>query len=260
MAAAPPGVVAYQALAPQFPLVVPGDDLAALVVDALAVHGLALRPDDIVVLAQKVVSKAEGRLVDLAGVRPSSEAVELAARVLKDARMVELVLRESVRVVRAFPHVLIVEHKRGWIMANAGIDRSNVAGPDDGEWALLLPDDPDASAAALRCALAQRTGVAPGVVINDSFGRPWRQGTTGTAIGAAGIPSLLDLRGRMDLQGRRLETTVVGLADEIAAAASLLMGQAAEGRPVVVLRGTSWQAPASPAAAVIRPAAEDAFR
>ncbi len=250
----------YQAVAPRFPAVLPGDDLPSLIIDALAARGLEPRDGDVIVLAQKIVSKAEGRLVNLASVEPGAEALALAARVLKDSRMVELVLRESVRVVRALPNLLIVEHRLGLIMANAGIDRSNVSGPAPGEWALLLPEDPDASAARLRDAMAKRTGAALGIVINDSFGRPWRQGSTGTAIGAAGIPSLIDLRGRPDLFGRQLEVTLVAVADEIAAAASLLMGQADEGRPIVLLRGLSWQAPLSPAGAIIRPSAEDAFR
>jgi len=255
-----PETSGYQAVSPPFPRVSPGDDLAGLILESFAGVGISLRAGDVLVLAQKIVSKAEGRLVDLETVEPSAEARELASRVLKDPRMVELVLRESVRVVRALPNVLIVEDRRGMVMANAGIDRSNVVGPGAGEWALLLPENPDASATAIREDIERRAQVAPAVVINDSFGRPWRQGTTGTAIGAAGLPALLDLRGRPDLFGRQLETTVVGFADEIAAAASLLMGQADEGRPVVLIRGLSWSAAALPAAAVIRPSAQDAFR
>lgn len=250
----------FQAIAPPFPAVVPGDDLADLAIAALAAEAIAPAAGDVLVVAQKIVSKAEHRLVNLAQIEPSDEAVRLAPQVRKDPRVVELVLRESVRVVRALPNALIVEHRLGMIMANAGVDQSNVGGSEDGDWALLLPEDPDASAARLREAIRQRTGVAPAVVINDSFGRPWRLGTVGTAIGAAGLPSLLDLRGKPDLFGRRLEVTVVGLADEVAAAASLLMGQADEGRPVVLLRGLSWDAPAAPARNILRPGAEDAFR
>ncbi|GLK73913.1 coenzyme F420-0:L-glutamate ligase [Ancylobacter dichloromethanicus] len=244
---------------PDFPLVAQGDDLAHLILEGVARAGLELRDGDVVVLAQKIVSKAEGRLVDLAGVEPSPEARALAAQVLKDPRLVELVLRESRRVVRARPHVLIVEHRLGLIMANAGIDQSNV---DAGgrEVALLLPQDPDASAHGLHARLRETCGAAVGVVINDSFGRPWRRGTTGIAIGAAGLPALVDRRGEPDLFGRPLQVTMIGFADEIAASASLLMGPADEGRPVVVVRGLQWNAPMGPAADLIRPEAEDLFR
>ncbi|WP_428028953.1 coenzyme F420-0:L-glutamate ligase [Ancylobacter sp.] len=244
---------------PGFPLVVPGDDLAGLVAEGVARAGQRLQDGDVVVLAQKIVSKAEGRRVDLAGVEPSPEARALAAQVLKDPRLVELVLRESRRVVRARPHVLIVEHRLGLIMANAGIDQSNVAA-GGGEVALLLPQDPDASAQALRARLGEISGAEIGVVINDSFGRPWRRGTTGIAIGSAGLPALVDRRGEPDLFGRALQVTMIGFADEIAAAASLLMGQADEGRPAVLMRGLCWSAPASPASELIRPEAEDLFR
>lgn len=237
------------------PLVVPGDDLAALVGEALARADLVPRDGDVLVLAQKIVSKAEGRRVALADVEPSEQARALAAEVGKDPRLVELVLRESVRVVRARPHVLIVEHRLGLIMANAGIDQSNV----EPGFALLLPDDPDASAARLRARFAPE-GMRFGVVINDSFGRPWRRGTTGVAIGAAGLPALVDRRGEADLFGRPLQVTMIALADEIAASASLLMGPAAEGRPAVLLRGLDWTAPESAASALIRPANEDLFR
>lgn len=237
------------------PLVAPGDDLAALVGEALARGGLAVREGDVLVLAQKIVSKAEGRRVALADVTPSMEAQRVAEEVRKDPRLVELVLRESVRVVRAAPNVLIVEHTLGPIMANAGIDQSNV----EPGFALLLPADPDASAARLRARLAPE-GMRFGVVINDSFGRPWRRGTTGVAIGAAGLPALVDRRGEADLFGRPLQVTMIALADEIAACASLLMGPAAESRPAVLLRGLDWTAPESAASTLIRPANEDLFR
>jgi coenzyme F420-0:L-glutamate ligase/coenzyme F420-1:gamma-L-glutamate ligase len=237
------------------PLIEPGDDLAALIGEALARAGLVLREGDVLVLAQKIVSKAEGRLVRLDGVAPSQEAQALAVQVGKDPRLVELILRESVRVVRAGPNVLIVEHRLGLTMANAGIDQSNV----EPGYALLLPEDPDASAARLRARLAPE-GLRFGVVINDSFGRPWRRGTTGVAIGAAGLPALVDRRGEADLFGRPLQVTMIALADEIAASASLLMGPAAEGRPAVLLRGLDWAAPESPAGALIRPPKEDLFR
>ena len=223
-------------------------------------------------LAQKIVSKAEGRSIELAKVKPSQKAVELAkvkpsdravalaAEVQKDPRLVELILSESVRVVRSRPNVLIVEHKRGWVMANAGIDQSNV-GPTDGvERALLLPVDPDGSANRIRTRLGELLGTAPAVIITDSFGRAWRRGTQGIAIGAAGLPALLDLRGNPDLFGRTLQVSISGFADEIAAAASLVQGQGDEAQPAILVRGLTWSAPDNPASELVRPAAEDMFR
>ena len=245
---------------PGIPMIKAGDDLAALIADGLARGGFTPRDKDVVVIAQKVVSKAEGRAVDLATVTPSARAVELAREVQKDPRLVELILSESVRVVRSRPNVLIVEHRLGFVMANAGIDQSNVAAPDGPQVALLLPVDPDGSAAALRERLSARFGAAPAVVITDSFGRAWRRGTAGVAIGAAGLPALLDLRGNPDLFGRALQVSISGFADEIAAAASLVMGQGNEAQPVVLIRGLAWTAPSNPAAELVRPAAEDMFR
>jgi coenzyme F420-0:L-glutamate ligase/coenzyme F420-1:gamma-L-glutamate ligase len=245
---------------PDFPLVTSGDDLAALTAAALTRGALQLRSGDVLVFAQKVISKAEGRRIDLAAVVPGAEAVELSQIVQKNPRLVELVLRESRRVVRAAKDVLIVEDRRGLIMANAGIDQSNVADPASGEFALLLPEDPDASAARLRDQLHALTGLAPGVVISDSFGRPWRMGTVGVAIGCAGLAATRDLRGNTDMFGRPLRVTVVGHADEIASAASIVMGQANEARPVVLVRGLSTQSPHQPAAALIRPPQQDLFR
>jgi coenzyme F420-0:L-glutamate ligase/coenzyme F420-1:gamma-L-glutamate ligase len=245
---------------PDFPQVSSGDDLAALTAGALARAGLQLYADDVLVFAQKVISKAEGRRIDLATVVPSPKALELAQTVQKDPRLVELVLRESRRVVRFAKDVLIVEHRLGLIMANAGIDQSNVADPATGEFALLLPEDPDASAARLRGRLGTLTGREPGVVISDSFGRPWRVGTVGVAIGCAGFPATLDLRGQLDLFGRPLRVTVVGHADEIASAASVLMGQASEALPVILVRGLALRAVHQPAAALIRPPQQDLFR
>jgi len=245
---------------PDFPKVESGDDVAALTASALAGGGLVLRTDDVLVFAQKVISKAEGRRIDLATVVPSAAALELAHTVQKDPRLVELVLSESRRVVRCARDVLIVEHRLGLIMANAGIDQSNVADPAGGEFALLLPEDPDASAARLRDRLRTLTGSEPGVVISDSFGRPWRVGTVGVAIGCAGFPATLDLRGQTDLFGRPLRVTVVGHADEIASAASVLMGQASEARPVILVRGVPSRTPHQPAAALIRPPQQDLFR
>ncbi len=248
------GAVDLRAL-PGIPMVKLGDDLATLIGEGLARAGLELRLGDVIVVAQKIVSKAEGRTVDLASVTPSARAIELAAEVMKDPRLVELILSESVRVVRSRPNVLIVEHRLGFVMANAGIDQSNVAPQDGVERALLLPLDPDGSAEALRSKLS-----ASAVVIIDSFGRAWRRGTVGIAIGAAGLPALLDLRGNPDLFGRILQVSISGFADEIAAAASLVMGQGDEAQPVVLVRGLTWSAPANPAAELVRPAAEDMFR
>ncbi len=242
------------------PLVGEGDDLAALVEGGLRSSGLALEPGDILAVAQKIVSKAEGRLVRLASVTPGPEALELARVVDKDPRVVELVLRESTSVLRAVPGVLVVETRHGIVMANAGIDHSNVGpgepdelpgpggagrqGPEGGKTrcpeddrVLLLPRDPDASAARLREALRSRTGVAPGVIVSDSVGRAWREGTVGLAIGVSGLPARVDLRGGRDLFGRELRVSEVGFADELASAANLVMGEGAEGRPVALLRG-----------------------
>jgi len=245
---------------PDFPRILPGDDLAGLVVSSLARTSLELQRGDVLVFAQKIVSKAEGRCIDLRSVDPGPKALEVAQTVQKDPRLVELVLRESRRIVRMARDVLIVEHRLGLIMANAGIDQSNVAEPGSGEFALLLPEAPDVSASRLRERLAELTGCAPGVVISDSFGRPWRMGTVGVAIGCAGIAAAADLRGQADLFGRSLKVTVVGHADEVASAASIVMGQANESRPVVLVRGLPDRGPHQPAAALIRPAGQDLFR
>ena len=242
------------------PLIKAGDDLVALIASSLKLNGVEPRAQDVLVVAQKIVSKAEGRMVDLATVQPSARARALAADVDKDPRLVEVILSESVRVVRARRNVLIVEHRLGFIMANAGVDQSNVAPEDGSAHVLLLPENPDRSAETLRRGLARLTGIDLAVVINDSFGRPWRQGTAGVAIGVAGLPALIDLRGRPDLFGRKLEVSVIGFADEIAAAASLVMGQADEAAPVVLIRGLRWSAPESTAASIIRSPNEDLFR
>jgi coenzyme F420-0:L-glutamate ligase/coenzyme F420-1:gamma-L-glutamate ligase len=244
-----------------------GDDLTALILDALAAAELTLEAGDVLVVAQKVVSKAEGRLVHLDDVEPPAEALALAEETAKDPRLVELILRESTEVVRrrpspapGVPGVVVVANRRGWVHANAGIDQSNVVPGEPGAWALLLPEDPDASAARLRAALAERTGIAAGVVINDSAGRAWRVGTCGIALGSAGVTAVDDLRGHPDLFGRRLEVSVVGRADEIAAAGSLVMGQADEATPVVLLRGLPAEDSTQTAAELIRPADQDLFR
>ena len=245
---------------PGIPRIAKDDDLVALIGEGLARGGIVPRGGDVFVLTQKIVSKAEGRMVDLATVKPSTEAIELAGKVQKDPRLVELILSESVRVVRTRPGVLIVEHRLGLVMANAGIDQSNVGSPDDPQRALLLPIDPDSSAAILRNRLSQRFGVPVAVIISDSFGRAWRRGTCGVAIGAAGLPSLMDLRGSPDLFGRELQVSVTGHADEIAAAASLVMGQGAEGTPIVLIRGVQLPQPAGRAADLVRPKELDLFR
>jgi len=245
---------------PDIPLVRPGDDLAALIIAACERSALAPADGDVVAVAQKVVSKAEGRYVDLATVRPSPRAQELAAQVNKEARLVEVILQESRRVVRHRPGVLIVEHRLGFVMANAGVDHSNVDPQMGAEPVLLLPRDPDASAAGLRDRLAAHFRTQLAVVITDSFGRAWRRGTVGVALGAAGLPSLLDLRGKPDLFGHALRVTQTGFVDEIASAASLVMGQADEARPAVLVRGLAWAEADAPAATLIRAADEDLFR
>lgn len=241
---------------PGLPMVQPGDDLAALIADRTP----PLQDRDVLVIAQKIVSKAENRSVDLATVTPSPEAIALAAQVGKDPHLVQVILSESTRVVRSRPNLLIMQHRLGFVMANAGVDHSNVAPVGGPDYALLLPEDPDASAAALRASLEARTGRSLAVIISDSFGRPWRRGTVGVAIGAAGLPALIDMRGQPDLFGRTLEVTVIGFADEIAAAAGLLQGQAGEAQPVAIVRGLTWTAPDAPVNDLVRPPQEDLFR
>lgn len=240
------------------PLVQAHADLPSLIADALAREETTLQDYDILVIAQKIVSKSEDRLLELGNIVPSPKAIELAETIGKDARFVEAVLSESTRVVRTRCDLIIVEHRLGFVCANAGIDQSNVAA--DAGAILLLPIDPDASAERLRAALQARYSARIAVLISDSIGRAWRRGTIGTAIGAAGLPSLLDLRGKPDLFGRPLRTTTVGFADEVAAAASLLMGQGAEGMPVVLVRGLAWPDESLPARALVRPETEDLFR
>ena len=242
------------------PLIRPGDDLAALLGAAIKRRLGELARGDILVIAQKIVSKAEGRYVDLARIEPDAEAQRLARETEKDPRLVQVILDESRRVVRHRPGVLIVEHRLGYVMANAGVDRSNIDPAMGAEPVLLLPRDPDASAASLREKLGARFGIAPAVIVSDSFGRAWRCGTTGIALGAAGLPALMDLRGQPDLYGRALRVTETGFADEIASAASLLMGQGDQALPAVLLRGLAWSAPPLPASALLRAAEEDLFR
>lgn len=250
------------AIAPldDMPLVRPGDDLAAILSAAISRGGWSLRRFDVIVIAQKIVSKAEGRYVDLSTVVPGPQAQELAAATGKDPRLVQVILNESRRVVRHRRNVLIVEHALGFVMANAGVDRSNIDPTAGVEPVLLLPADPDRSAAMIRERLEVSCGVAPAVIISDSFGRAWRRGVTGVAIGAAGLPSMVDLRGTSDLFGRPLQATEIGFADEIASAASLAMGQAAESVPVVLVRGLYWEGSGRGASELNRSASEDLFR
>ncbi len=243
-----------------FPRVAPGDDLAALIAASLAGNRLALEPGDVLVIAQKVVSKAENRYVRLADVQPRSEAVELAARAGKDPRLVELILRESREVLRVRTGVIIVEHRLGYVHANAGIDRSNIPNDPADPQVLLLPVDPDRSAARLREDLAARTGVAPRIIINDSAGRAWRNGTVGIALGTAGLDPLHNQVGEADLYGNRLEVTEPAVADELAAAASLVMGQAAEARPVVLARGFALRPSTGGSRTLLRDRSLDLFR
>ena len=245
---------------PGIPAIRAGDDLARILGDALVAAGLQPQRGDALVVTHKIVSKAEGRYVSLRDVRPSPRARDLAVATGKDAALVEVILSESRAIMRCRPGLIIAEHRLGLVLANAGIDRSNVPQDGDEQRVLLLPKDPDASSAALRDALLARFGEPLAVVVSDSVGRAWRHGVVGLALGAAGLPALLDLRGRADLEGRPLEVTQVGLADEIASAAQLLMGEADEGRPAVVVRGVEWHGSPLPAAALIRERAADLFR
>jgi len=240
------------------PLVQPGDDLAYLLVDALSQAGLSLADGDVLVVAQKIVSKAEGRQVRLADVQPSSEAQALAAEIGKDPRLVELILRESSAIIRKAPNVLIVRHRLGMIGANAGIDQSNID-HQDGECALLLPEDPDRSAARIRASLQQRTGKKLGVIISDSANRPWRLGSIGQAIGSSGITVLDDRRNGEDLFGRKLQVTLINRADSIATAAVLIMGETTERSPAALVRGFAAEQSLQSARDSLRPAVEDLF-
>ena len=237
-----------------------GDSLSALVLAALGRNGCSLLTNDVLVVAQKIVSKAEGRQVLLDSVKPSSAALTLARDADKDPRLMELVLRESREVMRVKRGVVIVEHRSGLVMANAGVDQSNLDDQAGGPVALLLPEDPDRSAQGLRAEIAAACGVVVGVIINDSFGRAWRNGVTGVAIGVAGVPAVVDMRGHADRSGRELKVTQIAAADELAAAASLVMGQADEGIPVVHARGFPYALRESSLSELVRPRDEDLFR
>lgn len=247
---------------PEMPLVRPGDDVAALILAGLKAAKLTLVSGDVIAVAQKIISKAEGRLVKLTEVIPSARAHELAAITQKDPRFVEVVLSESKEVLRTRFNTLIVEHRLGFVCANAGVDRSNVGPHGEGhdEYLLCLPRDPDGACQQLRERFRAATGAEVAVIINDSHGRAWRQGTVGVAIGVAGFPALLDMRGHRDLFDYTLQVTQIGLADELAAAASLLMGQADEGRPVIHIRGVPYPFREGDGQELIRPKKMDLFR
>lgn len=244
----------------RFPLVEPGNDLAGLLMAALQDNQLTLQDGDVLVIAQKIVSKAEGRYIRLAEVQPSERAEALAAQADKDPRLVELILRESREVLRVRPGVIIVEHRNGYVHANAGIDKSNIRNSLLDPQVLLLPRDPDASAWQLRRELARRSGTAPQIIINDSAGRAWRNGTVGMAIGTAGLLPVRSQVGERDLCDNVLEVTEPAEADELAAAASLLMGQAAQARPVVLARGACLQGAECGSGALLRERSRDLFR
>jgi coenzyme F420-0:L-glutamate ligase/coenzyme F420-1:gamma-L-glutamate ligase len=239
----------------------PGDDLTSFILEGITNAGLNIQDGDLFVVTQKVVSKAEGRLVNLADVDPSQEALALSKVVEKDPRLVEVILGESRQVLRKRKGLIVVEHHLGFICANAGVDHSNVRDPSEtGEWVSMLPLDPDASAERLRQELEGALGKRIGILIIDSHGRAWRLGTVGVAIGVAGAPALLDLRGKPDLFGELLQTTQVGLADEIAAGASILMGQANEGQPVIHVRGLPYTLDEGGLDDILRPRELDMFR
>ena len=269
---------------PEIPLIHAGDNLAEIILQSCQLANLALKDDDILVLAQKIVSKAEGRLVNLADVEPRPRAFQLAEETEKDPHVVELILQESNEIVRKRPGLIVVEHKQGFICANAGIDRSNIRPPSalrasspsgrinsfplrgkarmgaGDEHVLLLPKDSDKSAKELREKLEKATGIKLGILIIDSHGRAWRNGTVGIAIGISGIPALIDMRGDEDLFGRELKITQIGVADELAGAASLMMGQSNEGKPIVHARGFPYPLRESKLDELIRPKKEDLFR
>ncbi len=244
------------------PLVNPGDSISNLVLESLGKNRIDIQDNDILVIAQKIVSKSENRLVNLTEVSPSPTAKEIAQKTQKDARFVELVLQESDHVVRTGPNTLIVQHRLGFICANAGIDHSNVQGPygKAEDWVLLLPRDPDDSASLIRSDIEQKVHKRIGVLIIDSHGRAWRNGTVGISIGFSGIPGLVDLRGKPDLFGFKLRITQVGVADELAAGASLMMGQAGEMTPVIHVRGFPYPLREGSLPEMLRSAENDLFR
>lgn len=242
------------------PMVEPGDDLPGLIASCLRNNDLVLDTGDVLVVAQKVVSKAEGRYARLSEVEVSEQAAQLAAQADKDPRLVQLILDESTEVLRVRPGVIITEHRNGYVLANAGIDRSNILSDPEDPRVLLLPLDPDASARDISAGVRTPGGVSPQVIINDSLGRAWRNGTVGVAIGCAGLQPLFNQIGGKDLFGNTLEVTEPAVADELAAAASLVMGQAAEACPVVLVRGASLVPSVTGSAELIREKSLDMFR
>lgn len=240
------------------PLIQHGDDLSGIILAALAHTGFTLQSGDALVVSSKIISKAEGRLVDLKTVQPGQKAMTVAEETRKDPRIVELVLRESLVISRQAPGVLVTQHRLGFVSANAGIDQSNV-GPDS-DYVLLLPQDPDASAQALRHTLLNATGAEVGIIISDSHGRPFRMGNVGAAIGVAGMPALVDLRGQPDLFGRELKISIQGYADLVASAAHLVCGEGNEGRPVVLVRGLHFAHTDGRASDLVRPPEQDLYR
>ncbi len=243
---------------PGIPLVRQGDDLPQIILSSVTELGLKLESGDVLVVTSKIVSKAEGRLFDLRSIEPGAEAHRLAGETRKDPRIVELVLRESQKISRQSIGVLVVQHRLGFVSANAGIDQSNVDGSDD--MVLLLPFDPDSSAEAIRKRLHEQTGADVGVVISDSHGRPFRVGNVGVAIGVAGMPAVLDLRGKTDLFGRELKISIQGYADLVASTANLLTGEADEGRPIVLVRGLRFPAEQGTARDLYRSPEQDLYR
>ncbi len=246
----------------QFPLIQPGDDLAEILLDSLAKNDLTLQDDDILVVTQKIVSKAENRLVNLTEVQPSEEAGYYASLTDKDPRLIELILSESQQVLRTRHHLIIVAHRLGFVCANAGIDHSNVSGPwgEPEDWVLLLPENPDDSARQIRQRLEEETHSHIGVLIIDSHGRAWRRGTVGATIGLSGMPGLVDMRGEEDLFDYKLRATFIAVADELAAGASLVMGQAREGIPIVLARGFPYSLCETGLSELIRSKKRDLFR
>jgi coenzyme F420-0:L-glutamate ligase/coenzyme F420-1:gamma-L-glutamate ligase len=247
---------------PNIPMIHTGDDLVEIIWNGLLLAKITLQDGDILVLAQKIVSKAEGRWVNLVPIHPSTRAIELARKIEKDARLIELILGESNRVLRTRTGTIIVEHRLGFVCANAGIDHSNVAGVGNSaeEWVLLLPENPDASAQLIRQILESMAGVRLGVMIIDSHGRAGRQGVVGVAIGLSGMPGLVDMRGKSDLFGYNLRITTIGAADELAAAASLVMGQVDEATPIVHARGFPYKLRDGNLKELLRPREQDLFR
>lgn len=244
---------------PGIPLIKSGDDLVAIIINVLARSAISLLDQDVLVVTSKIVSKSEGRMVDLRTVEPGEMAQSVANETGKDPRIVELVIQESAEISRKAAGVLITRHRLGFVSANSGIDQSNV-GQDHDNFVLLLPKDPDHTAAALRQGIQQKLGIEVGIIISDSHGRPFRQGNVGVAIGVAGMPALLDLRGNLDLFDRELRVSILGYADLVASAAHLVSGEGGEGLPVVLVRGLQFAAQAGKASDLVRPVDRDLYR